>query len=117
MTSNRQEGRQTFHLTEAKLKALTHLSRFFCLTCQDLAFLSYGHTTPSTLRSTRRTILLLEGERLLQWRALIPRVRRRGSPPLVYGLTNKGVLKVPDEGLLTPATKIFKPNSDKLLPH
>jgi len=65
----------------------------------------------------RRTISLLEKEGLVAWRGLIPRIRRRGSPPLVYGLTYKGVLKVEDEGLSTPATKVFKPNSDNLLPH
>lgn len=65
----------------------------------------------------RRTISLLEKEGLVEWRGLIPRIRRRGSPPLIYGLTHKGVLKVKDEGLSTPATKIFKPNSDTLLPH
>lgn len=65
----------------------------------------------------RRTISLLEREGLVAWRGLIPRMRRRGSPPLVYGLTYKGVLKVEDEGMSTPATKVFKPNSDNLLPH
>lgn len=117
MRSNHQEGQRTFHLTEAKLKALSHISQFFCLTCQDLAFLSYGEISPSVLRSMRRTISLLEKEGLVEWRGLIPRIRRRGSPPLVYGLTYKGILKVKDEGLSTPATKVFKPNSDNLLPH
>lgn len=117
MKSSPQAGPNAFHLTEAKLKALSHLSQFFCLSSADLALLSYGQITPSALRSMRRTISLLEKEGLVDWRGLIPRIRRRGSPSFIYGLTNKGVLKVEDEGLSTPATKIFKPNSDNLLPH
>lgn len=65
----------------------------------------------------RRTVSLLEKEGLVDWRGLIPRIRRRGSPPLVYGLTYKGILRVKEEGLSTPTTKVFKPNSDNLLPH
>src|SRR6266849_605701 len=98
-TSRRPDAPKTFHLTETKLRALSLLSRFFCLTCHDLALLAYGNTTPSALRSTRRTIFLLEQEGLVEWRGLISRIRRRGSPPLVYGLSYKGVLKAEDEGL------------------
>lgn len=65
----------------------------------------------------RRTISLLEAEKLTDWRALAPRVRKRGSVPIMYGLTHKGVALVEAESLSTAATKIFKPNSDTLLPH
>jgi len=65
----------------------------------------------------RRTISLLEAEKLTDWRALAPRTRKRGSVPIIYGLTKKGVALVEEEGLSTTATKVFKPNSDTLLPH
>jgi hypothetical protein len=86
--------------------------------CQrDLTALSYGKTTPSNERAMRRTISLLEAENLTDWRPLAPRTRKRGSVPIIYGLTQKGVGLVTEEGFSTPATKVFKPNSDTLLPH
>jgi hypothetical protein len=86
--------------------------------CQrDLTALSYGKNTPSTERAMRRTVFLLEAEKLTDWRPLAPRTRKRGSVPIIYGLTPKGVALVTEEGLSTKATKVFKPNSDTLLPH
>ena len=60
---------------------------------------------------------LLEQEGLTDWRLLTTRVRKRGNLPSVHGLSLKGVQKVEGLGYTTPATKIFKPNSDTLLPH
>src|SRR5882762_8911057 len=116
--SSRQAARsRTFHLTNAKVKALSGLAEFFCLSQRDLAELSYDAITPSSARAMRRTMSLLEAEKLTDWRPLAPRTRKRGSVPIIYGLTNKGVALIQDEGLSTPATKVFKPNSDTLLPH
>src|SRR6266478_3209584 len=95
MQSNRQPGHsKTFHLTEAKIKALRSLAEYFCLCQRDLTALSYGKNTPSTERAMRRTLSLLEAEKLTDWRPLAPRTRKRGSVPIIYGLTQKGVALV-----------------------
>ena len=44
-------------------------------------------------------------------------MRKRGNLPSIHGLSLKGVQKVEALGYTTAATKIFKPNSDTLLPH
>jgi len=99
------------------VRVLSNLAEFFCLSQHDLTTLSYGKRTPSTERATRRTVFLLEAEKLTEWRPLAPRIRKRGSVPIIYGLSKKGLDLVVSENLSTAATKVFKPNSDTLLPH
>ena len=77
----------------------------------------YRKYDPITTTSVNRTLRLLEAEGFVEWRQLTTRLRKTGALPLIYGLTQKGVDRAAKEGLVTPATKIFKPNSDWLLPH
>jgi hypothetical protein len=77
----------------------------------------YGTLTEPNQASIRRTTSLLETEGLIAWRMVANHIRRTGNQPLIFGLTEKGISRVDDEGFITPATKVFKPNSDSLLPH
>lgn len=64
-----------------------------------------------------RTIGLLEAEGMVDWRKISSRIRKVGNEPSMYGLTAKGVKFADEWGFTYPSTKIFKPNSDILLPH
>jgi hypothetical protein len=116
-SSQAQAPRRTFHLTDAKLRAIKHLANFFCLSAKDLCLLAYGKFDPTTRAMVNRTVRLLEDEGYVDWRKLASHIRRSGNEPLIYGLTKKGVELAEEESLTGPATKIFKPNSDNLLPH
>jgi len=98
----------------AVLKAL---AEFFCLSSKDLCVLIYRQYTDISRASINRTLRLLEAESLIEWRQRTVHIRKTGSLPVIYGLTKKGVDLAAQEGLVTPTTKIFKPNSDTLLPH
>jgi hypothetical protein len=93
------------------------LAEYFCLSIKDLCILIYAKYNPSTRTSVGRTLGLLQEEHCVDWRKLPSRIRKAGNDPAIYGLTLKGVTKVADEGFLTPTTKVFKPNSDTLMPH
>ena len=90
---------KVFRLTDEKVKALGSLAEFFCLSQRDLTVLSYGSCSPSAERTMRRSISLLAADGLTDWRALIPRIRKRGGVPTIWGLTKKGVAMVEQEGL------------------
>jgi len=94
---------------------LKEIAEFFCLSARDLAALLYRNS--ENVRTVNRTLHLLEEEGLTDWRLLATRVRKRGNLPSIHGLSFKGVQKVAELGYTTPATKVFKPNSDTLLPH
>lgn len=115
ISSPRKTNESRFRDTETKLKVLKAIAEFFCLSARDLAVLLYDNS--ENVRTVNRTFDLLEQEGLTDWRLLTTRVRKRGNLPSVHGLSLKGVQKVEGLGYTTPATKIFKPNSDTLLPH
>lgn len=115
MSSPHKASESQFRDTETKLKVLRAIAEFFCLSAKDLAVLLYGNS--ENVRTVNRTLDLLEQEGLTDWRLLTTRVRKRGNLPSIHGLSLKGVQKVQELGCATAATKIFKPNSDTLLPH
>jgi hypothetical protein len=104
-----------FRDTETKLKVLRAIAEFFCLSARDLAFLLYRDA--ENIRTVNRTLNLLGNQGLTDWRLLASPLRKRGTLPSIHGLTLKGSHKVEELGYTTQATKIFKTNSDTLLPH
>jgi hypothetical protein len=115
ISSPRTANESQFRDTETKLKILKAIAEFFCLSARDLAVLLYHDS--EKVRTINRTLDLLEKEGFTDWRLLTTRVRKRGNLPSIHGLSFKGVQKVEESGYTTPTTKIFKPNSDTLLPH
>src|SRR4051812_38037389 len=117
MPSNPAQKLKTCHLTETKVAVLKHLAEYFCLSVKDISLLIYLKHDEITTTSVNRTLRLLEAESYVEWRQLTTRLRKTGNLPLIHGLTQKGIDLAATEGLVTPATKVFKPNSDVLLPH
>jgi hypothetical protein len=111
-SSSRQKASSRFHLTQTKLNVVKNLAEYFCLSVKDLSILIYRKHDEITTTSVNRTLRLLEAEGYVEWRQLTTRLRKTGNLPLIYGLTQKAVDLAAEEGLVTPATKVFKPNSD-----